>query len=195
MQWLVRSLNNIFTSLQFFPFPFFILWGTTTYKVKGHHQRKILNNLQVGDVIMRRYDRYVTAWFIPGYWKHVGIYVGDNKIVHAMTRGVIEEDILTYLRADQIAILRVKKEHQKKAKQEIGEKAKSYIGRSYDFDFNTVCNDALYCSELIKECYKDYPDLEFKVKEKGLFSKGAIPPDYLMNAGFEVIYSTQWEQK
>jgi uncharacterized protein YycO len=189
---MLKYLSNIFKSMQLFPYPFFVVWGSTKYKVKGHHAREILNNLCIGDVLVRKYDHYITPWFIPGTWKHVGIYVGGNKVIHATIEGVIEEDILTYLRCDRIGILRVDRKHRSKVEKEVPEKAKKFLGLDYDFHFNTHDNKQLYCTELIKECYDDY-GLTFRVKKSGR-GKDAILPDYMLSCGLDLIYDSGAEQ-
>jgi hypothetical protein len=193
--WLVKGLSKLISSLQVFPYPLFVIWGPTSYKVKGHHARKVLDNLQTGDIILRRYDRYVSPWFIPGWWKHVGIYIGDNKVIHATTEGVIEEDILTYLRCDYVAVMRVPEAYEKLALTEIPERAKSHLGKPYDFAFETHDAKRFYCTELVRTCFFDYYDIKFNIKETGFIGKGAVLPDYLMDSGFELVYSSVAEQK
>lgn len=192
--WLTKVLHRATRSLQVFPYPLFILWGPTSYKVKGHHARNVIDKLEVGDIILRRYDHYVTSWVIPGWWKHVGIYVGDNKIIHADTRGVLEEDILTYLRTDYVCVMRAPENYQDLAKKEIPDRARVHLGKPYDFEFATNNDERFYCTELVKKCFFDYYDIKFKIKDKGFFGKGAIIPDYIMDAGFELVYSTIHEQ-
>jgi hypothetical protein len=164
-----KRIISIFGNIQLFPQPLFcLLWGNSHYKVKGPEMRKVIDELQEGDIIMRRYDRYVSGWFIPGFWTHVGMVVSDKTIIHAMTKGVIEEDAMTYLRADHIMVLRV---GNKKFIKNAISKAKDMLGKEYDFLFDSADDERLYCTELIKRCYpKIFSEMEGQ----------AIPPDEIV---------------
>jgi len=85
---------------------FFVFFGDSHYKIKGVHMREILNTLKAGDVLLRKYDNYVGSRLIPGYWSHAAMYIGDDKVVHMLKGGIATEDILTFMRCDDIAILR-----------------------------------------------------------------------------------------
>jgi hypothetical protein len=176
-RFLIRTVGNI----QFFKVPFFcLLWSDTHYKVGGEEMRKITDSLEPGDIVFRKYDRYISGFFIPGFWTHVGVVVGDGKtIVHAMEKGVIEEDVLTYLRTDYVKVLR----HEDKiVAKRAAETAVSLKGREYDFIFDTTDDSRLYCSELVKFCY---PGVLSEV------SDGAIPPDEIMKARLDVIHDSK----
>lgn len=146
-----------FGNVRFYKGPFFIiLTGETTYKIKGHHTREIVEVLKPGDILLRRYDTYLSSVLIPGYWSHVAIYVGDDKVVHAVGEGVVSEDILAFTRCDDIVVLRSMDEvlatnAVEKAHKELERKAQ------YDFEFDLEEADKFYCSELISFCY-DYPE-------------------------------------
>jgi len=182
---LAKFVIGLFGNVQFFRSPFFcLLWGNTHYKVRGDEARVILNKLRMGDVLLCRFDRYVSGWLIPGFWTHVALYVGKNKVIHARTKGVVEDDILTFLRTDYVAVLRfpVDKERRLKAV----ETARSFIGKEYDFVFDTVDDERLYCSELVRRCYPDVGDM----------GEGVIPPDRMLDVGAKVIHdSREWREK
>jgi hypothetical protein len=175
-KWAIR----IFGDVQFFPYPFFcLLWGNTHYRVKGSEVRRLIELLKEGDVILRRYDRYVSAWFIPGFWTHVGLMATDKTVIHATTKGVIEEDILTFLRADHVMVLRFQDEE---AAQKAASMSRSLLGRDYDFLFDASDDTRLYCSELIKHCYPGVFD------ELGT---GMIPPDKLVIDKLEELHESK----
>jgi uncharacterized protein YycO len=177
----VKWIVNVFGNVQFFPQPLFcLLWGDSHYKIKGPEMRKVIDELQDGDIIMRRYDRYVSGWFIPGYWTHVGVVVSDKTIIHAMTKGVIEEDVMTYLRADHIMVLRV---GNKKFITNAISKAREMLGKEYDFLFDSADDERLYCTELVKKCYpKIFSSMEGK----------AIPPDEILKVkNLEAVHSSE----
>jgi hypothetical protein len=175
------------SNLQFFKRPLcFIFGGNTAYSIRGEHQREIINNLKIGDVLLRRWDRYIISnMSIKGYWKHVGVYVGDNKVVHATTKGVIEEDILTFLRCDHCAVLRATKEDRNRIEEKVPKIAYEHLGKKYDFLFETDDNRYAYCSEIVDKCYHDFDSINIKPITKAY--NNAIVPNDLLECGFEEI--------
>lgn len=184
---LSKLIVNFFGDVQFFPYPFFcLLWGNTHYLVKGEEARAILNNLHKGDILLIRFDRYVSSWFIPGFYTHVVLYAGDNRIVHAVTKGVLEEDILNILRSDYVCVLRPIGVSNK-AKKEAVDLARTFVGRDYDFEFSNSTDD-LYCSELVRKAYGDFFD--------GLNDGKVISPDSFKDCKkLEVIHDSKTWRK
>lgn len=175
-----RFIIKLFGNVQLFPYPFFcLLWGNTHYKVHGDEVRKLVDTLKPGDILLRRYDRYMSGWFIPGFWTHVGIMATEKTIIHATTAGVIEEDVFTFLRTDHLKVLRCDDEETVKGALDT---LPSLKGREYDFVFDTTDDSRMYCSELVKYCY---PRVFDKV------GKGTIPPDDLLKAGLEVVHDSK----
>lgn len=132
-----------------------VFWGQSGYRINGEHQRSILEVIEPGDIIFRRYHAYIGSRMVPGYWSHVGIYVGDlNKfnVIHAAGGGVTSDDILTFMRTDSLCLV-------KPTKKELIPDALAYCRNKlaaqipYDYEFKPE-NDALYCSELVWEAYK-----------------------------------------
>ncbi len=174
-----------FGNIQIFPYPMFIMFGHSAYQVKGTDVRKILDILEPGDILFRRYNHYISGLLMPGYFTHSGLYTGNDKVVHALGRGVVEEDILTFCRADDIGILRCKDKG-------LVEHAISFVnnqlGKGYDFDFNTDNADRFYCTELVYQAFKK-PTIEMArpvVMPDELFRLPEFYPDV-----FEQIYKNK----
>lgn len=175
-KWLIK----IFGDIQFLPTPMFlILWGSTHYKIKGDESRHILNTLRPGDVLLRRYDRYVSGWFIPGYYTHAAIAKNRQTIIHATTHGVVEEDILTFIRADHIVILRYQEDDL--VAKSAANLCETFLGQDYDFTFVSGDKKKLFCTELIKFCYPGVLDQ----------LEGTINPDQLINTKLKVIHESK----
>jgi hypothetical protein len=150
-----KLIIKIFGDVQFFKQPMFcLLWGDTHYKVKGEEARVILDKLKKGDILLARYDRYVSSWFIPGFYTHVALYIGDKKVIHAVTKGVKEDDILSLLRCDYICVLRPRGVTDEEVNRAV-KTAKGFVGLKYDFIFNNETDDRLYCSELVQKAYDE----------------------------------------
>lgn len=171
---LYRTKSGIvgwFGNIKVYKHPFFILLGHVAYKIKGEHVREIINVLEPGDILLRRYDHYISGLMIPGYFTHGAVYVGDNNVVHLLGGGITTEDILIFTRCDDIAIIRctdptLVKEALAQTNRQVAK------GVEYDFDFNTDSPDRLYCTEFTAYIYQ-YPKMIHR--KKGLI----LPDDHL----------------
>jgi len=178
---LIDFLGNI----RFYPGGL-VLFGDSKYKLKGPDWRAILDIIKPGDVIGSAHNHYVSSWFIKGDFGHVGLYVGNNKIIHVRTDGIVEEDILTFLRADNAFVVRptnvelvppaITKAYTQLAK-----------NIEYDYDFNKQDTEQFYCSEFTDFCY-GYLLREGVSKDKNYI----FPDDYLVpSALFDIIWKKQ----
>lgn len=133
--------------------PFWFTINSTGYQLKGEHYRQLKPLLQPGDILIRRFEGYIDKWFIPGFWNHAGIYIGDDgnkpeQIVHAMSEGVIQEDLLNFLRTDHLLVLRSLTNPDKAV-----QLAKEIVGRPYDFGFDFLDTHRFSCTELVAYCH------------------------------------------
>ena len=148
-----------------------ILWGSSTYKIKGPHMRQILDLLQPGDILLRKYDHYLGSVLIKGFWSHAAVYVGNNEVIHMLGGGITTEDILTFLRTDHIMILRHEDENEALL---IASRAYGFSNDKikYDYDFDLKDNSQMYCTEFVDVCSN---------KEISKCTKGGflLPDDFL----------------
>lgn len=129
MSSLMDRFLTIFGDIKVFRFPFWMVYDPGSYKVRGAEMRTIGDLLQPGDILLRKYDGYLDGRFIPGFFSHVGLYLGEvapseepkvddprvkrsfasgsHMVVHSMAEGVFMEDVLNFLRCDYIGILRL----------------------------------------------------------------------------------------
>lgn len=156
--------------------PFWFTINATGYKLKGEHYRKLSQQLQPGDIVIRRFEGYIDKWFIPGFWNHAGLYIGDDgdkpeQVVHAVSEGVIQEDILNFMRTDHMLVMRLECGQNTGAAQQAVERAKSVVGAPYDFGFDFKDANRFSCTELVAYCYPG------TVKGKRRFGKKTIIAD------------------
>ena len=77
------------------------------------------------------------------------MYIGDNKIIHAVAKGVSEIDVVSFCMCDRICILRPRC-----GVRNAIAKAKKFAENHVPYDFAYKRNaSALYCFELCAECY------------------------------------------
>jgi hypothetical protein len=138
-----EKLLSIFGDIKVFRWPAFILYQPQGYAVKGEDVRVVLETVQPGDILLRGFYNYLDGYFIPGYFSHVGLYVGDvgpedqagvvetgaalrcrraprfetgrQKVIHAIAEGVILEDVISFCRCDYMAIMRFPEQFQRSA--------------------------------------------------------------------------------
>ncbi len=153
-----------------------IFTGESSYSIKGPQVREVLDILEPGDVLLRRYNHYVGTMLTPGFWGHVGPYVGDNVMIHMGGEGIMKEDILTFLRADHIAVLRCKKPE---LIPDAIRRAKDLYDKDveYDYAFEST-NDTFYCSEQVWH--------NFGKPEEIKFDKYILPDDIVCDL-FDII--------
>lgn len=150
-----------------------ILWGDSHYRIKGADQREILSILRKGDILLRRYNNYLGSVAIPGYWSHAALYAGEDKVIHMLGKGITEEDILTFMRCDDVAILRC---YNTERTWQAVNRAQIQLKKAieYDYDFKTDQPDKFYCTELVDYVFKGFN------YTKGI--KKWILPDNLLDA-------------
>jgi hypothetical protein len=147
MQW--------FGDIKIYPYPMFVMFASTSYKIKGPDVRQIMDVVRPGSVLLRRYDHYISGLMIKGYFTHAAIYIGDGRIIHMLGDGICEDDIMTFCRCDNIAVMNctdpaLAEGAIKKAKDSLA------AGVEYDFGFRSLDKKEFYCTELISYCY-NYP--------------------------------------
>lgn len=157
-----------------------ILFGDSHYELKGPDIRAIINHLQPGDIMLRRYNHYLGSVFIPGYWSHMALYLGDNTVIHMLGEGVTKEDILTFTRADDLCILRARDP-------ELIEyaliKAENIYCKHIEYDYNFDFEDGtkMSCTELGLICF-NYPPFNSRSNKKMV-----LPDDYL-DSIFDIVW-------
>lgn len=158
----------------------FILFGSSAYEIKGQHMRDILSILKPGDILLRRYNHYLGSLAVPGYWSHVAIYVGDDKVIHMLGNGIAREDILTFMRCDDIMVLRCPEKDRV-----LNAICASYnyynLSIKYDYSFNFKDKSKMSCTELLHDVYAE-PKITKRLSDK------YICPDDFLNSIFEVVW-------
>lgn len=181
------AVTGWFGDVKIYKYPFFIIAGHVAYKIKGEHQREILSVLKPGDVLLRRYDHYISGLMIPGYFTHAALYVGDDQVIHVTGIGINKEDILTFLRCDNIKVLRCKDETKI---QPAIDHAWAQLDKEikYDYDFNMESPDKFYCSEFVDFSF-GYPVRDDIVYEgEGIKGGYVLPDDFLVSEAFEIVW-------
>lgn len=124
------QLVTIFGDIKVFKHPLWLAYDPGSYRVRGPECRKVSGLLEPGDILLRHYDGYLDNMFIPGVFSHAGLYLGPVtesdrakipetglasrafeagicQVAHSTAEGVHLEDVLTFLRCDEVAVVRL----------------------------------------------------------------------------------------
>lgn len=167
-------VTDFFADIRFYPGGI-ILFGDSSYEIKGPHMREVLNNLSPGDILLRRYSHYVGSVVIPGHFSHAGLYIGNDEVIHMLGKGIAKEDILTFMRCDDMAIVRVRDES---LVAPAIDQAKEWYSKEIEYDYNfETSKERFYCTELVDVCYGNL------IRSK-MGNKEIIMPDAFLDKEF-----------
>ena len=159
-------------------------------KFSKKQKKKFKDLLKPGDIILTYSSGYLSNIFLPGYFKHVVIYTGyqdykknkylssvklrpeqknlvfnDNNIIESVSEGVITNNIEKYLNgyADRLLIFRPNLDDIEIMN--VMERIHSYLGSSYDFDFDLSNGEKQTCSELVYRSYNGIGSIDIELEE------------------------------
>jgi len=118
------------------------------------------SHLQEFDIVLLKSLTHLTEKFIPGYFGHVGVCLGNDLMIETPRSGVricsTEEfsdgEIYLIVRPTNLSEMQ---------KQEIRTSLKNQLGKKYDFVFDSQSPDRIVCSDLVCLSY-DFVDWQSK---------------------------------
>ena len=210
---------KFFGDIKIFKFPFFLLYDPGSYLVKGKDIRRVIELIQPGDILLRGYKNYLDGYFIPGFFSHAGLYLGETRkensvipegaesefyegkqvVIHSMAEGVFMEDIINFCKCDYLIILRrstqiEKKEEIDRSFREVYLAALSHLGAEYDFEFNFYDIHNLSCTELVYVCYKPFMErynVKMKTRRVLLATREMLIPDDFVTDKFTIAFKSE----
>ena len=149
--------------------------------------RKIL---KPGDVFVTRHDDAMSNVFLPGFWPHSALWLGaqDADILEAKKDGVLLREIEDTLQVDAFTVIRPKLDGTDISK--ALSRARTHVGKLYDFIFDFRTTDRLVCTEVIYRTYNAIGPIDFKLIEQA--GRHCLSAEELLNQGigndwFEVV--------
>lgn len=140
---------------------------------------KLMPRLHKWDIVCQKSPKRLTDKFIPGYFGHAGIYLGDSIFIEAIQNGVVCSSPEKFLEGDAFIVIRpeINEEGQAIRMENL---FKIQLGKKYDYNFNVESPDRLICTELI---YLVFDQIDWKTtKVAGRFT---ILPDDLVKTSLE----------
>ena len=156
--------------------------------VKAHGQGKrvtagvlatIKPLLRAGDVLITRHDDAMSNLFLPGYWPHAALYIGDAQerrelgvelagagalrteefhFLEAKKDGVLLRRIEETLNVDAFMVLRPRLGQEQRAR--ALSRGLTHEGKLYDFMFDFRVAERLACTEVIYRTYHGIGELD-----------------------------------
>ncbi|MGB7329382.1 MAG: YiiX/YebB-like N1pC/P60 family cysteine hydrolase [Rubripirellula sp.] len=120
--------------------------------------------LKPGDVFVTRKDAAVTNYFLPGFWPHAAMYVGNDSVVESLKDGVRVRTMESPLGNDAVALIRPSLETGLIDQAIV--RAHSHVGKPYDFDFDFTRADRMVCTEVVYRSYEGLGGVEFELKKR-----------------------------
>ncbi|MGD9647849.1 MAG: YiiX/YebB-like N1pC/P60 family cysteine hydrolase [Pirellulales bacterium] len=147
-----------------------------------------------GDVFVTRKEHAATNYFLPGFWPHAALYLGDatalaelgiethehvaprwsrllappgaepRRVLEALKDGVWIRSIGSPLASDAIALLRPRLDRDAIATALA--RGLFHEGKPYDFDFDFSRSDRLVCTEVVYRSYEGVGDVRFALTRR-----------------------------
>ena len=137
-------------------------------RVPGEPLEAIRVFLKPGDIIVTRHRDALTNVFLPGFWPHAALYVGEQllggNVVEAKKDGVLLRELDETLKVDSFVVLRA--DVDEKVLCEVVSRAMSHMGKLFDFAFNFCQTDRLACTALVYRSWHGLGGMEFILGEQ-----------------------------
>lgn len=172
----------------------------------------IKKQLKVLDILMERTPARATSNFIPGFWTHAAIYVGNEEdlrfygiwdhplvkpyqeriknganVIEALRSGVEINPVENFGEADTVSTLRIKIPLTDEQIKTHLLKAFAQLGKVYDFAFDIQSGEKIVCSELHYIIFTEVPFNTSRILKRQTISVDQVAEQGLTNRYFEVI--------
>ena len=147
--------------------------------------------LRPGDIFVTRKEYVLTNYFLPGYWPHAALYMGDEsdliamgiqdhenvkprwqrllaldpdepkRVFEALKDGAWIRSLKSPFSVDAVAVIRPHLSQEQVA--EALARGLFHEGKSYDFDFDFTRSDRIVCTEVVYRTYEGIGDMKFKL--------------------------------
>ena len=120
--------------------------------------------IRPGDVFVTRKEGAVTNYFLPGYWPHAALYAGNDRVIESLKDGVRDRGLESPFGNDAVALIRPRLKEDLIV--EGLRRARSHVGKPYDFDFDFTRSDRLVCTEVVYRSFSGIGGIEFPLTRR-----------------------------
>jgi hypothetical protein len=158
----------------------------TVKRVSTQLRHQMAQQLEPGDILVTRHDTALTNLFLPGFWPHAALFIGnehqrnqmqiqlgadrchrwsgDACVLEALKDGVRFRPISQTLAVDNFVVIRPNLNREKIAN--AIERVCQHEGKLYNFDFDFFSSDRLVCSEVVYRAYDGLGNIKFTLRER-----------------------------
>jgi len=137
-------------------------------RVPGEPLEAVRTFLKPGDIIVTRHRDALTNVFLPGFWPHAALFVGEQaaggNVVEAKKDGVLLRELDETLKVDSFVVLRADVDAEVHA--EVVSRAMSHVGKLFDFAFDFKQADRLACTALVYRSWHGLAGMNFTLGEQ-----------------------------
>ena len=123
----------------------------------------LTQSLEPLDILLERAPLRLSDTFIPGYFKHAAVFLGetaatpaDNPVLEARREGVRLSPLPSPHQLDALVVLRDETLSQERRTSLLSE-AEGEVGKSYDFLFDGSDRQRQFCSKLVAQLFRHLP--------------------------------------
>ncbi len=148
--------------------------------------------LQPFDIVLMKSPHHLTDQFIPGYFGHVGVWLGSELVARLKVKATVKDSIkgramVEVLRSGvkistlkdfsdgEIFLIIRPKNLSNQLKENIVSNIQKQLGKDYDFNFDIESPEAITCTELV---YLAYDFVDWKIRYT--WSRFTLSPDDLV---------------
>ncbi|MCF8362283.1 MAG: hypothetical protein K9G70_06625 [Prolixibacteraceae bacterium] len=113
---------------------------------------KLMPLLEKGDIICQKSGNRLSDKFIPGYFGHVAIYLGDSLFAEVILNGTVISKPLKFAEGDTYLIIRHKNLTPVREERVVN-LTMAQMDKKYDFQYDAESPNELTCAELIYIVY------------------------------------------
>ena len=138
-------------------------------RVPGEAMEVARQLLEPGDIIITRHRDALSNLFLPGFWPHGALYVGDfgkgeGNVMEAKKDGVLLRELDETLSVDAFLLMRAKLPAEVRA--QAAERSLTHRGKLYDFNFDFRQAHRLACTALIYRSWHGVSGVTFELGEE-----------------------------
>lgn len=147
------------------------------------HKRMTFKELMIlktvmkpGGVLLTKTKGELTNFFIPGFWKHSAMYIGNGMVIEAIGRGVTLTPLDYFIYTKDFIAYVEPKFTDKEGMASACEWAKTKMGAPYDYNF-LENDDEFYCGELVVDGYQNSTDKTMSFHGEKILNEKVYKPN------------------
>ena len=153
------------------------IFGSICFNSKPNESiNQLIPSLKKWDIVCFKSRLRLTDKLIPGFFGHVGIYLGDGTFVESVQKGVIYSNSFDFAESNSIIVIRprtITSEQDVRMSQIL----RAQLGKDYDYNFNVESPDKIFCSELV---YLVFEHIDWETRNIG--NQFSLSPDHILQS-------------